>query len=260
MDYHIHSMFSEDSNTPTNEIVSSAINRGLSQICFTEHKDLDVFYKGTDYYKDRNYSIEIERLKDKYKGTIEIRKGVEVDFQEGTIPLFEDFLNKYSFDFVIASVHVLRHEFVDDNFFRKNDPDKSYKEYLEQVLSLSKRDSYDVAGHIDYAKRFGSEFLEFNPEKYRDMLIEILGNIIRNKKGIELNTGGWRHSHGESYPSEYILKLYRDMGGEIITIGSDAHIAGHVGFSIKRAIKLLEKIGFDGVYAFKNRMPQKILF
>lgn len=260
IDYHIHSRFSEDSSTPTDEIVSSAIKKGLSQICFTEHKDLDVYYKGTDYYKDGDYSTEIERLKNKYQGTIEIRKGIELDFQEGTIPLFEDFLNKYSFDFVIASVHVLRHEFVDDNFFRKNDPDKSYKEYLEQVLVLSKRDSHDVVGHIDYVKRFGSKFLKFDPRKYRDILVEILGRIIHNKRGIELNTAGWRHPHGESYPSEYILKLYRDIGGEIITVGSDAHIARHVGFSVKRATKLLEKIGFDGVYAFKNRRPQKILF
>jgi len=260
VDFHIHSMFSEDSNTPTDDVVSSAIERGLSQICFTEHKDLDVFYKGADYYNDGDYSAEIKKLKDKYRGTIEIRKGVEIDFQVGTIPLFEEFLKKYSFDFVLASVHVLSHEFVDDDFFRKNDPDKSYREYLEQVLALSKRTSYNVVGHLDYVKRFGSEFLAFEPEKYRDILVEILGNIIHNNRGIELNTAGWRHPHGESYPSPYILKLYRKMGGEIITIGSDAHVAKHVGSSIGRAIKLLSEVGFDGLYVFRNRIPQKILF
>lgn len=262
IDYHLHSRFSMDSQVKPKEIVEAALERGLSMICFTEHKDTDTSLDeiALDFYRDTTYSEEIKKLQDKYRGALEIGKGVELDFQEETAREGEEFTQSFRFDFVLCSVHALRHRFVDDDFFAQNDPHLVYWEYLEEVRALSRHKFFDVVGHLDYVKRFGSSFLEFEPARYKDIIGEILDNLVKNGKGLELNTAGWRHSHGESYPSEEILKMYRKRGGEIITIGSDAHDRKSVGHALPEAVEMLKKTGFTGVYAFKDRKPEKIDF
>ena len=260
IDFHSHSIFSLDSDTPTESMVQAAIKKNISHFCITEHKDTDYYYEDIAYYKDEPFSREISRLKSKYGDKINLYKGVEIDCQKMTLADADNFIKTYSFDFVIASVHVLKHRFFDTSYFQDNDAQESYREYLEEQLELSRQDFFDVMGHIDYVKRFGSEFLKFDPLKYEDKIRMILSNIINNGKGIELNTGGLRHSHGETYPSETILRWYREMGGEIITTGSDAHIPEHVGYELQKGMEFLKDIGFEGIWIFKSRKPEKIAF
>jgi histidinol-phosphatase (PHP family) len=258
VDYHFHSLYSFDSETSPVEIVESALKKGLKEICFTEHKDLEPQYFVVDFYDDSRVSASISALKRKYDERIEIRKGVELDFQTETIPDFEKFIETHEFDYIIASVHAIEHEFVGPEFFETRDPDRAFELYFDEVLSLSKLKSFDTVGHMDYVKRHSP--VKLNPDKYEEVFSEILGNVITNGKGIELNTSGWRHGLGEPYPSPYILKIYREMGGEVITIGSDAHNAEDIGRDIDRAISLLKEIGFTGIFTFKNRVKKKIFF
>lgn len=257
-DYHIHSSFSFDSQAPCEDFVLAAINEGMGEICFTEHKDLDPFYNETGFYKDEPYENGIKRLQGKYSGQIGIRKGVELDFQSKTAVDFEEFVRTHDFDFVIGGVHALEHQFVDSYYFRGKDPDKVYRDYLLEVLSLSTLKSFDVLGHLDYVTRFSPAGAPLDPVKYDDIIGEILRNIIRNGKGIELNTSGWRHGIGKPFPGIAILKKYKKLGGSIITMGSDSHRPQDVGSDFDRGARLLREIGLDGIYVFENHRPARI--
>lgn len=259
-DYHSHSSFSEDSNTPAEAMVLGAIKRELAEICLTEHKDLDPFYPGRDFYDDRIYTQEVNRLNDKYCGLIKVKKGIELDYQSETEERFKEFLGNHEFDFVIGSVHALEHYFVDKAYFRGKDPQRVFRAYLEEVAALSRLDCHDVIGHPDYITRHAPEGQMIQVDKYRDLLTDIFENVIKNRRGIEINTAGWRHGIGKAYPSLEILKLYRQIGGEIVTIGSDAHRDDDVGRDFSRAASLLKDAGFSGFYVYDKRIPEKVLF
>lgn len=260
MDFHTHSHFSLDSDTPTEIMVKAAIKAKLSHICITEHKDTDPWYEDVDYYRDKPYSREMKKLKKKYAGTIEVLKGVEIDCQKAVTEDILTFLGKCSFDFVLASVHVLKHRFFDTSYFEDYDALQTYHDYLDELLELSRQTFFDVMGHIDYVKRFGYCFLPFDHLQFEEKYREILRNLINNGKGIELNTAGWRHPHGECYPSETVLRWYKELGGDVLTLGSDAHTPGDVGSGGDKARQILQNLGFDGLWVFENRKGRKILF
>ena len=259
-DFHTHSRFSLDSDIATENMVKAAIEAKLSHICITEHKDTDPWYEDVYYYRDKPYSREMKKLKTKYSGTIKVLKGVEIDCQKAVMEEILTFLNTCSFDFVLASVHVLKHRFFDTSYFEDYDALQTYHDYLDELLELSRQTFFDVMGHIDYVKRFGYCFLPFNPFEFEEKYREILKNLIDNGKGIELNTAGWRHPHGECYPSETILKWYKELGGDVITLGSDAHTPEDVGSRGNEARMLLQKLGFDGLWVFEDRNGRKIPF
>jgi histidinol-phosphatase (PHP family) len=259
-DYHLHSSFSYDTKHPARVMVEAAIEKRLGEICFTEHKDLDPDFELTKFYKDEPYTREIDRLAGEFESKIFIRKGIEIDYTSRVTGEFEKFLSTNNFDFVLASVHALEGDFVGPKFFKNHDPKTAYRDYFQEVLALSRLTSFDVVGHLDYVKRFGSKKLPLDPQKHEPVLREILENLIKNGKGLELNTAGWRHELGEPYPSPYILRLYREMGGEIVTLGADAHRPADLAYSFDRGISLLSEIGFNGIYVFKARKPEKIFF
>ncbi|MCE1248179.1 MAG: histidinol-phosphatase HisJ family protein [Firmicutes bacterium] len=259
-DCHIHTEFSWDAKHPVEEMLLSGIDKGLGYMCFTDHKDLDPNFEGTSYYDDSAYTDSVNAVQKKYSDKIEVFKGIELDCQIELMKDARDFLDTYSFDYVLASVHVVRHEFTDAELFYKYPPELIYREYLDEVLALSQTEFFDILGHADYVKRFGDSFLKFDPQAYGEMYEKILKNIIAGGKGIELNCSGWRHDPEECYPSEFILTMYKKLGGELITLGSDAHNPHVVAYSFERGAELLRKVGFDGVYYFRERKPVKIKF
>lgn len=252
-DFHTHSRFSLDSDAPTEEMVKAAIKAKLSHICITEHKDTDPFYEDVDYYRDEPFTREIERLRKKYSNSIQVQKGVEIDCQKGVTGDIISFLDNHTFDFVLASVHILKHRFFDTSYFEDYDALQTYRDYLDELLYLSRQTFFDVMGHMDYVKRFGNAFLPLDHLQFEEEYRQILKNLIANGRGIELNTAGWRHPHGECYPAEIVLKWYKELGGEIITIGSDAHTPEDVGKDGQRARQMLQNLGFNGTWIFESR-------
>ena len=118
-------------------------------------------------------------------------------------------------------------------------------------------DNYSVYGHLDYVVRYGpnkNKYFDFND--YKDVFEEILRTIIRNGKGIEINTAGLRKNLGYPHPHKDILKMYKDLGGEIITIGSDAHRTQHVGYGFQDIPELLRELGFKWYTVFEGQVPK----
>ena len=281
-DYHLHSSFSADCDTDINEIVKTAMSKGLSSLCFTDHNDLDfpdtpdkiIFDLDIDEYIPK-----LQELRAKYISSgFDIRIGVE----QGVMRTTCDRLNNYSkehpgLDFIICSSHVVdggdpyykeSWEYPDGSF---KDPEKLYEMYYEDMLyNVQHFTDYNVYGHIDYIFRFGPEnnkaFRKVNNEifkeeyfpKFKDILHEILYTIINNGKGIEINTGSLYRGMDYAHPHQEILKMYKELGGEILTFGSDAHDLEHIGHAFDEAAEIAKAFGFKYYCTFKDMKPEFI--
>lgn len=268
-DYHVHTEFSDDSVYPMEEVVRDAITMKLDEVCFTDHVDYGIKYDwdsghkieyrdgqpfaNVDYPK---YSALIAALQEKYRGQIAIKMGLEFGMQVHTISEYEKLFQQYPFDFIILSVHQ-----VDDKEFWTQDfqqglTQAEYNErYYEEMLRLVKSYSnYSVLGHLDLITRYDNAGI-YPWAKVRDYVAEILKIVIADGKGIELNTSYHRYGLKDTTPSKDILALYRDLGGSIITIGSDSHKPEHLGAYISEAKEVLLAAGFKSFCTYEKMQP-----
>ncbi len=256
-DVHIHSQYSMDSTTDMEDIVIQAIKKNMKSICFTDHVDFDCTAQNIDFvFRESDYFRDINRVKYKYKKDIEILAGVEIGIQPHLFERYQQFISNNLFDFILMSIHsVKKQDIYLDNFTKDKDPLEATLEYYEDMLTCVRGFSnFDILGHIDYIDRyFASKEDVPHFEEYKDILSEILRIIIKKGKGIELNTSGFRNHLGYLHPKLPILKLYKSLGGEIITIGSDSHTADTVGAEYKLAEKMLRDSGFKFIHIFKER-------
>lgn len=262
-DFHVHSSHSEDSETPMEQQIEAGIKAGLRYMCFTEHMDRD--FPGSDDDKKLfevdtdSYYRNCMECREKYKDKIDIRFGIEYGCQSHLRQHNEDYVNKYPFDFVIASQHLVDGTDVYyPEYFKGLAEHEAYLKYFEATLeSICLFDGYDVFGHLDYIVRYGpNKNRDYHYEDYADVLDEILKQLIKRGRGIEINTAGFRKLSDEANPSREILKRYRDFGGEIITVGSDAHKSADVAGDFDRAEELLKDIGYEYYCIYKDRTPE----
>lgn len=255
IDYHMHSDFSADCKTPMEETIQTAIKKGLSEICFTEHVDED--YPDTSIVFELDlprYAKAIKDMQEKYRGQITIKKGIEIGVQPHLLDNCETLVKQNEFDFVICSMHTAdKKDLHSGNFFADRTASEAYQIYYEELLYCVQHFSaYNILGHIDLVKRY--QTLDTN-ENFHDILEQIFKVIIAQGKGIEVNTSGYHYGLDHAMPSEDILRLYKDCGGEIITLGSDAHHADHVGRHFETFSALLSEIGFQYICSFDDRKP-----
>ncbi|MCD7709271.1 MAG: histidinol-phosphatase HisJ family protein, partial [Clostridiales bacterium] len=140
-------------------------------------------------------------------------------------------------------------------YYEGKSEEAAYREYFESILeNLRDFTDFDVYGHIDYVVRYGPNRNRFySYEKYADVIDEILRTLIGMGKGIELNTAGFAYGLGHPNPTEEILARYRELGGEIITIGSDAHAPGRVAYDFAKVPGMLREAGFKYFTVFEQR-------
>lgn len=261
-DCHMHSSFSADSETPMESMIKQAIAAGLTGICFTEHLDPD--YPDTPEHLDFSldlltYHSTLSALQEKYSRQLNILFGIELGLQPHLKKYFHELLQKYPFDFVIGSSHIVHgYDPYYPEFFRNRRESTCYMEYFESILeNLTCFSEMNVYGHIDYIVRYGpNKNREYSYERYQDILDEILKALISKGIGIELNTGGYHYGLGEPNPCTAVIKRYRQLGGEIITIGADAHTPEKIACSFDKAASVLEECGFSYYTVFKNQQPE----
>lgn len=265
-DYHIHTYFSGDSDTRPEDTIEQAIRLGLKTICITEHHDMDFPDEPNPFALDTEaYLNEYALLKEKYLRQIDIRTGVELGLQPHLAKELNEYSNAYPFDFIIGSTHVVKKaDPYYPEFWEKN---PSYEDtviaYLTDTLNNIKNfQNFDVYGHLDYIVRYRPDRLK-RPETsdlyltYPDLIDEILKELIYNGKGIEINTGGLFHLPFAN-PHKKILTRYRELGGEILTTGSDGHTPERIANSFDKLPELLKECGFKYTTIFKNRKPEWI--
>ena len=255
-DYHTHSHFSADCSTPMEEMVRAAIERGLIEIVFTEHIDYD--YPDKDFIFEFDlleYEKSIKALQKKYGESIHIKKGVELGVQPYLLEQYKQLMSEEQFDFVICSMHTTDKKGLHSgDLFKGRTVEEAYQIYYEELLYCIKNfDSYHVLGHIDLVKRYSIDHPAKDP--FHDIISEIFKVIIPKGKGIEINTSGVRYGLPNAMPSPDILTLYKQCGGEVLTLGSDAHRISELAFQFRESLELLTSLGFKYVTTFDKQQP-----
>lgn len=259
-DYHLHSFFSDDSKEKMEAQVQEAIRQGMTELCFTDHMDYDYPLRYTERFEfDVDaYFEEIQRLRKIYHNDLSIRAGIELGMRPHLASRCEKLVSSYPFDFVICSSHLIGDEDpYYPQYWQGKEEAHSIRAYFETIRSnLAVFQSFDIYGHLDYVVRYApSGIRTYSYEDYKDQLDDILTTLIRLGKGIELNTSGYRVIGAEPNPQHEVLARYRELGGTILTIGSDAHSHDHLGADFSRAEALLLSLGFDSYTTYENRRP-----
>ncbi len=258
-DCHIHSEFSGDSRMPAVTACDTAIDNGLDGIAFTDHLDVDFpdFDEGFNIDFNR-YSDYMDNLKLQYMGRLKVLKGIEVGIQPHVLDETLKVVTAYDFDMVIGSVHIIdgTDPYV-GRYYTGKTKQQAYFRYLEEILfAVRNYKDYDVVGHIGYIRRYGD--YDDRTLRYSDnseILDEILKTVISDGKGIEINSSGYRNGLGSPMPDYDIVKRFRQLGGEIISIGSDAHYQQHIGHSFDVVRNELLNMGISYTAHFEQRKP-----
>lgn len=256
MDSHVHTEFSPDSSSNMIDIIKRAVKLGLKQVVFTDHVDFDspeeIFSYEINYI---DYMRKLGILRNTYPH-IDILMGVEIGYQPHLNKRLDKFIKSYPFDFVICSIHSCDGlDFYNGDFFKGKTQRESYISYFKTIKkSIEDFTAFDVYGHLDAVVRYGG-FINKKIDyfNFKEIIDDILTLIIKKGKGIELNTSGLRYNLGEMHPNRDILRRYFELGGRIITLGSDAHSANDLCADFKEGIELLKKIGFKHIAQFENR-------
>ncbi len=261
-DTHIHTSYSGDSDAAPEEVVKKAIELGLPGICITDHLDLDFpETPGFVPLDEEGYDAGIRHLQEQYRDTYPVCFGIEMGLQPHLAQAHRDFLDAHDFDFVIGSSHAV-HGFdpYNPSFYEGRDESDAYWEYFKSITeNIPAFDDFDVYGHLDYVVRYGpTQNQHYSYAQYREIIDEILQLLIEHGKGIELNTAGFRYCLGHPNPTEDILARYRELGGEIVTVGSDAHRPEDIAYAFDRVPAILKDCGFSYYTIFRGRKPEFI--
>lgn len=260
-DYHLHTRFSSDSKASMESMIREGIRRNLKTLCFTEHHDIGYpdnpehfsFLLDLPSYKDRLFL-----LKEKYQNQIELRFGIELGLMPHTLDQCREFARREEFDFIIGSTHIVDSmDPFEAVYFETYPLKQGLLKYFEHILkNVSSFYDYCVYGHIDYAARYiKDKSFQFSYYDYSDVLDELLKKIIENGKGIEVNTAGLKYGMSDPNPHHEILQRYLELGGEILTIGSDGHCPEHMAYDFHKIPDFLKHLGFKYYTIFREKKP-----
>lgn len=273
-DYHLHSEFSDDSRESMDNQIQQAISLGLNEICFTDHVDYGIKRdwddpRGIAWRQDAmeplanvnypEYFAKLLRMRVTYGKAITIRSGLEFGIQSITVDNYKKLYDRYQdqLDFVLFSMHQVNNlEFWTQDFQIGKTQQEYNEEYYREILKTMKLfKNYSVLAHLDLLARYDKKGI-YPFEKVEDLIAEILKQAINDGKGIEVNTSSWHYGLTDTQPSRKILKLYKDLGGKIITVGSDAHSTNYLADHIKDAYAILKnEIGFEEITTFDHMQP-----
>ncbi|MBQ9383931.1 MAG: histidinol-phosphatase HisJ family protein [Ruminiclostridium sp.] len=259
-DLHTHCTLSFDGKSSAEDMVDRAIKLGIKYYALTDHIDLGDF-------PDPDFDLEatvngakeqLPALQQKYAGDFTLLYGVELGQAVQDKELTEKLLSENDYDFVIGSTHNIRgHEdfyFLD---YKEADVPELLRLYFEELLETAEWGRFDVMGHITYPLRYitGDCGIEADLTRFGGIIDRILQALIKNGKGIEINTSGLRQKYGRMFPDADIVKRYRELGGKILTIGSDAHCTDDLGKGIAEGIAAAREAGFTEIAVFRKRKP-----
>lgn len=268
-DMHMHTWFSTDSEACPRDMADEAIRKGLKTICFTDHFDKDDLEWGEEGIFDVDaYFVEMQKLQEEYAGKLNIRIGIELGLRTYLKDYYEELTKKYPFDFVIGSVHnvpykkdaegnILYTDPAAEKLFTDRTDKKAYRLMMETTLeNVRTSDCFQTLGHLDYVVRYGkSREKEYSYTDYADIIDEILKLLIEKEKGLEVNSAGLKYGLPFAHPHPDVLKRYRELGGEIITIGADAHKPEHIAYDFAKAEEILKSCGFKYYTEFFEQKP-----
>ncbi|WP_026694999.1 histidinol-phosphatase HisJ family protein [Peribacillus kribbensis] len=261
-DYHVHTSFSADSKMPMDTACQTAIEAGVKEIAFTEH--MDYFYPNCDLtfeFDYGEYSGMVDLLRGRYGSRLTIRKAVEIGIHPYTYLQSKKFTDTNEFDFIIGSVHIADNLDLHNGDYFKG---KSLKEALETYFItintyVKEYQDFNVLGHLTLIKRYlhyvNSHWEKVDWSLYYEIIEDTFKALIQTSRGIEVNLSGYRYRIDSPLPNLPFIQLYKEAGGEIITVGTDAHSRHFVGKHLEIGYSLLKKAGFEYITSFEQRKP-----
>lgn len=294
-DYHVHTAFSDDSSYPLDDVCRDACRLGLDEICITDHVDYgvkndvspldaagtlyDESYMDDPVHQARYIDGEmvanadyqhlfpaIAAARDKWGsadhdwwgGRLTVKCGIELGVQRHTVARNQRLVDarRGELDFILMSCHQIDDlEFWDQEYQVGKTPEEVTDNYYAEILACQQGfKDYSVLAHLNAIQRDNKDERPF--AAVRDQIAACLEQAIADGKGIEVNTSSVRYGLPYWQPSQEILALYHDLGGRIVTIGSDSHKPEHLGSYITQAQDLLRALGFEGFHTFDHLEPQ----
>lgn len=259
-DQHLHSRFSQDGHHPIADIARIALARGMSAITITDHFDLCTAEIGYQFYLDHEQARreEFEAAREEFAGQLEIGWGLEIGHPYQMPDVAARFLESRDFDFILGSVHFLRDG--SDIYLIDYDStatiDRMFTEYFTDMLDLIDFGGFDSLAHLDYPLRvMRGKIDQPSVEPWRPLIEPVLEKIIEKNIALEINTRGFMDWKGRQEPEDWVLRRYRELGGRLITIGSDAHVLKAVGVAIDAADEKAFQLGFREVAYYRAHTP-----
>jgi histidinol-phosphatase (PHP family) len=262
-DQHLHSWNSFDSKTPPEENVACAIQNGLAGLTFTEHFDTNPAEWDRCVYDDAKIAAELESLRGRYGKQVFIGKGIEVCYQPARMDFILDFLAKHQFDVILLSVHWAQGRPVHEReHFEAMDARTFIINYMEAVrdatanlvqMKRQGRQPFQVLGHMDFAKRYAKRYFDFEgPVDTPELVDAILRNCLEAGIIPEVNTSTLRNKMREPMPGPATMKRYAELGGTMMSLGSDAHTPQYVGSHFDVALDMMQSAGLRQVAVFRQ--------
>ena len=258
-DLHVHSQFSFDSDAPIDAIQQAASIRGVSVVALTDHCDMTAGPEGIQYYiAHEEARLQAFRAAPQTADLPELLYGVEIgnaiDMPEET----NVFLSQRKFDFVLGAIHFLPNG---EDIYKLPYPDaesvdRMFLQYFSSLKSLVALGNFDALAHLDYPLRvLRGKLMKCSILIYRDYVDSLLRELVRKDIALEVNTRGTYDWQGRVGPEDWALRRYRELGGRLVTIGSDAHKEKDVGEGFLRAVESLRRTGFQEYAIYRSRVP-----
>jgi len=268
-DNHIHSTCSPDAENTMAEMALASYKMGVRKLCFTDHCDLDDHNTGLrvpDCYHFRPRMLEMyKEARAAVPGDMELFLGLELGEGNHDPEVMAEIAASPELDFVLGSLHNLDgvKDFYDLGYSDEDYCRKILDRYMDELIELSGLEYFDVMAHVCYPIRYmrkrGFRDIEMNVRTHGDGLTALFKKLIETGRGIEINCSGLRNKLiNETIPSRDVVRLYKELGGEIITLGSDAHCTEDAGVGLAEGLELLKELDFKYITIFRNRKPEFI--
>jgi histidinol-phosphatase (PHP family) len=257
MDYHLHSNLSIDCRVPMEAQCERAVELGIAELCVTDHCDWHRLDEGTGFYRPAAYFERLEACRATYGEQLTLLAGVELGEPHLFAAEAQALLAHWPYDFVIGSLHWVDDRMsLDPAYFDGRSAADAYNAYFEEMAVMAAAGGFDVVGHFDVPKRYGFALHGgYDANEYADSIHAALRACVDSGVGLEINTSTYRRGLAEPCPSLPILRWYRELGGEILTIGSDSHQPETLAGSFDEALDVAREAGFHYLAHFRQRTP-----
>lgn len=271
IDCHSHTYHSPDAADSVLAMCEKAMSLGLKAYAVTDHCEVNRFYGAEHYsaapkeYDTYHFDLDFEkamqenlRIKDALAGKLNFLSGVELGQATFDLPVADKIAADTRLDFIIGSMHQVPDEddfaFID---YSRYDAQALVGRYYEEVLRLCRWGKFDVLAHLTYPLRYieGEKGVKVDLTPFEETIRAAFKILIQSGKGIEINTSGLRQKYGKAFPSLEYIQLFREMGGEILSLGSDAHCVADLGKGITEGAEMAKAAGFKHLCYFKERKP-----
>jgi len=253
----MHTRFSEDAEDAPEAMCLQAIEKGIPEIGFSEHWDVGPYETYPRFFKPEAWYSELERLRDLFAGRLVIRAGIEIAEPHLYPQETTEVLGRAPFDYVIGSVHFVGKNFMfNEGYFQTHPADEVYNSYFAEMDRMVHTAEIDIIAHFDIPARTGKPVLGYEPVRYEEKIRSALKTCVERGLALDVNVSGLRKPANILMPDPLILKWYAEMGGQRITLGSDAHRQSEVGLHLEKALEAIRAAGITRITHFEQRQTR----